>query len=415
MSAAIGGIAFSSDTSRTKEVPIGWSDVIFGYELPVLTPKVGIALTLASIAVIGTVILFIHARLIYPSRRCPRCGYDRTHAESEVCTECGVRPASGTIRLPPWSTIGCIILLWIVTLGWPAYKAYRWSEARGWTPPLPAYRIESVRSFSTGHTLQRLHCRNPFSPDHPFVLRVVDAGGTECVAYPCDGCGGSIGLWTMDDAPEDIDGDGFADVIFVVSSSGTQCFATYTCYRLAPDGSAVLAWTRNDGCHAVFQDVDADGVVEIETSDEYRYVFACGACLNPYVRTVYQLRDSEWKLDPEAMRTPPPDQATFDEMKRTLLTHDWSAAIVEDGPYDPFYTKAVGELWSVMLDLIYEGNGRTAVALLDAVWPEHLDNRTAALAFFIEQVREYTGRRGTWEAIDGMQDPPVDWPVRSSD
>ena len=80
---------------------MGWSDVIFGYELPVLTPKVSMALTLASIAVIGTALLFIHARRVYPSRRCPKCGYDRTHAESEVCTECGIRPSSGAFRLLP--------------------------------------------------------------------------------------------------------------------------------------------------------------------------------------------------------------------------------------------------------------------------------------------------------------------------
>jgi ribosomal protein L37E len=390
---------------------MGWSDVIFGYELPVLTPKVSIALTLASIAVIGTALLFIHARRVYPSRRCPKCGYDRTHAESEVCTECGIRPSSGAFRLPPWSTIAWISLLCIATLSWPAYKAFRWSEVRGWTPPLPAYRVEVVRTFSTGHTLQRLHCRNPFSPDYPFVLRVIDAGGTERVAYPCDGCGGSIGLWTMDEAPELIDGDEFADVIFVNSSSGTQCFATYTCYRLAPDGSVVPSWTREDGCNAVFQDVDGDGNVEIVTIDDYRYVFACGACLNPHVRTVYQFFGDGWILDTDAMRKPAPSQDAFDEVKRTLLAFDWSEEIAEDGPYDPFYTKAVGELWAVMLDLIYEGNGQTAVDLLDAVWPEHLDNRTAVLAYFIEKVRIYTGRSGTWEAIEGMQDPPVDWPA----
>ena len=297
---------------------MGWSDVIFGYELPVLTPKVGMALTLASIAVIGTALLFIHARLVYPSRRCPKCGDDRTHAESEVCTECGIRPSSGAFRLPPWSTIAWISLLCIATLSWPAYKAFRWSEVRGWTPPLPAYRVEVVRTFSTGHTLQRLHCRNPFSPDYPFVLRVIDAGGTERVAYPCDGCGGSIGLWTMDEAPERIDGDEFADVIFVNSSSGTQCFATYTCYRLAPDGSVVLSWTREDGCDAVFQDVDGDGNVEIVTIDDYRYVFACGACLNPHVRTVYQFFGDGWILDTDAMaedQAPPNAGRDSDEQK----------------------------------------------------------------------------------------------------
>ena len=394
---------------------MGWSDVIFGYELPVLTPKVGMALTLASIAVIGTALLLVQARRIYPSRRCPKCGYDRTHAESEVCTECGTRPSSGPFRLPPWSTIASIGLLWIITLGWPAYKAFHWSEARGWTPPLPAYEVKVVRTFSTGHTLQRLHCRNPFSPDYPFVLRVIDAGGTERVAYPCDGCGGSVGLWTMDEAPERIDGDEFADVIFVNSSSGTQCFATYTCYRLAPDGSVVLSWTREDGCDAVFQDVDGDGNVEIVTIDDYRYVFACGACLNPHVRTVYQFFGDGWILDTDAMQRPAPSQDAFDEVKRTLLAFDWSEEITDQGPYEPYATKAVGELWKVMLDLIYEGNGSTAIDLLDAVWPPHLKNKTASLAYFIDRVRDVTDHRKNWDAIDAMQDPPVDWPVFSKE
>ena len=101
-------------------------------------------------------------------------------------------------------------------------------------------------------------------------------------------------------------------------------------------------------------------------------------------------------------------------MKRKLLEFDWSEEIIEDRWSDRFYTKAVGELWIVMLDLVYTGNGQTAIALLDAVWPEHLDNRTAVLAYFIEKVRDYTERQGTWNAINGMQDPPIDWPVRSS-
>ena len=80
-----------------------------------------------------------------------------------------------------------------------------------------------------------------------------------------------------------------------------------------------------------------------------------------------------------------------------------------------FYTKAVGELWAVMLDLIYEGNGQTAVDLLDAVWPPHLENKTASLAYFIDRVRDVTDPRKNWDAIEGMQDPPVVWPVFSKE
>jgi hypothetical protein len=381
----------------------------------VLTPKVGIALTLASIAVIGTAILFIHARRVYPSRRCPRCGYDRTHAKSEVCTECGVRPSSGLFRAPPRSTVGWITLLCIATLAWPAYKAYRWSEARGWTPPLPAYDVEVIRTFPTGHAVQKLLYRNTIGLDYPYAIRVIDADGTERLFRECPQCGSSIGVSVLTETPDDLDDDGFADAIFRSHSCGTQCWHTYSSYRLHPDGRVVPAWSFGAGHLCTFEDVDDDDLLEVLSFDDYKYVFACGACLSIGSDVTYELERDTWKIDPETMRSPPPDREAFDKMTQRLLTLDWSEEILEDGPYDPFYTMAVGELWREMLDLIYTGNGQTAVALLDAVWPKHLDSRTAALAYFIGKVREYTERQGTWEAIDGMQDPPVDWPVRSSD
>jgi hypothetical protein len=92
---------------------------------------------------------------------------------------------------------------------------------------------------------------------------------------------------------------------------------------------------------------------------------------------------------------------------------DWSEKIPDRKNPDPYYTKAVGELWKVMLDLIYEGNGRTAVDLLDAVWPAHLENKAAGLAYFIGKVRDFT--KENWEAIDAMQDPPVAWPAVSKE
>ncbi|MDC0429282.1 hypothetical protein OAL71_01750 [Phycisphaerales bacterium] len=380
-----------------------------------LTPKVGVALTLASIAAIGTAVLFIHARRVYPSRRCPRCGYDRTHAESEVCTECGVRPSSGPFRPPPRSTIGWITLLCIATLAWPGYKAYRWSEARGWTPPLPAYEVEIIRTFPTGHVAQKLLYRNTIGPEYPYAIRLVDADGAERLFFECPECGWSIGVSAMTETPDDLDDDGFSDAIFIRHSCGTQCWYTYSSYRLYSDGRVVHAWNFGSGSLCTFADVDDDGLLEVRSFDNYKYVFACGVCLIIGADVTYELEGAVWKVDPEAMRTPPPDQEAFDMMKRKLLEFDWSEEIIEDRRSDRFYTKAVGKLWIVMLDLVYTGNGQTAVALLDAVWPEHLDNRTAALAYFIEEVREYTGRRGTWEAINGMQDPPVDWPAFSKE
>ena len=220
---------------RQQEDPMGWSDVIFGYELPVLTPKVGVALTLASIAVIGTAVLFIHARRVYPSRRCPSAATTaRTRNRRSAPSA-----ASGLRRALPTSApvdhrldqpalhrhAGLARLQGVSMVGSPRMD-----------PPLPAYASEIVRTFPTGHVAQQLLYRNTIGPEYPYAMRLVDADGAERLFSECPECGWSIGVSAMTETPDDLDDDGFADAIFIRHSCGTQCWSTYSCVSL------VLRW-----------------------------------------------------------------------------------------------------------------------------------------------------------------------------
>ena len=101
---------------------------------------------------IGTVVLVLgHARRYRGGSLCHACGYDLRGTRATTCSECGARVDPDTDRRPIRGIWRWVVILWIVGLAWPTYQAVLWSRARGWTPPLPRYRVEVLRIYSTGH------------------------------------------------------------------------------------------------------------------------------------------------------------------------------------------------------------------------------------------------------------------------
>ena len=362
--------------------------------LPTMTPKVGIAIGLTALAGIGTVLLVVRARYIFPGRRCTRCGYDRTHATSDRCTECGIRPSTSVWRLPPTSTFFLIGLLWVTLLTWPAYKAYRWCEVRNWTPPLPRYSTKVLRRYSTGHVLVELNYRSHFEPGFPFALELRDANGEVRVEWTCWGC--RHGMIQVDlEAPEDLDGDGLPDVLFSRDCGGNGGHQDYSCHRLHPTGKAELVWKVDGYRGTTFRDYDGDDLIERRDVDRYKYVYACGACISARAITVYEWDGSDWVLDFDLMRQPPPSTEMLATMIRSLQDQAWPPRIttVQEAVT---YTPNMKRLWEEMIRLIHEGNGVTAATLHAAVLPADRPIQEAALASFVGEIPP---RIATWSGL----------------
>ena len=375
--------------------PGGEQSTVIDAYLPTLTPKVGIAIGLTSLAGIGTVFLFVRARLIFPGRRCTRCGYDRTHATSDRCTECGTRPSTSAWRLPPTSTFLMMGLLWVTLLTWPAYKAYRWCEVRNWTPPLPRYSTEVLRRYSTGHVLVELNYRSHFEPGFPFSLELRDAAGEVRIEWTCWSC--RHGMIRVDlNVPEDIDGDGLPDIMFSRESGGNGGHEDYSYHRLHPNGEVEHVWYVEGFHDTSFRDYDGDGVIERRDVERYRYTYACGACLSARAITYSEWDGIQWVLEFDLMRQPPPSDEDFIDLVERLRDQPWSTEIPTDG-YNPYWTPSVRPLWEKMLELVHEGNGRTAAALHAAVWPTaDAPDREDALAYFVSRI---SPRIATWSGL----------------
>jgi len=96
----------------------------------------------------------------------------------------------------------------------------------------------------------------------------------------------------------------------------------------------------------------------------------------PEVVLAYDPRVGEYRLDPDAMRKPPPsDAALADQAAAIRKTYE---ALAPDA-LDP-------SLWAAMLDLIYSGNAASARDLLDAAWPEAKPGKEQFLSDFTREL-----------------------------
>lgn len=106
----------------------------------------------------------------------------------------------------------------------------------------------------------------------------------------------------------------------------------------------------------------------------------------PSVVLAYDPRVGEYRLDPDAMRKPPPADADLSDQAAEI--HKKYEALAGDA-LDP-------SLWVEMLELIYTGNAPSARALVDAAWPEAKPGKEKFLTDFSRQL--WAGE--TWRRFD---------------
>ena len=275
-----------------------------------------------------------------------------------------------------------------------------------------------VRTFSTGHAWREIERVNDFTVNGVDVqashiaLQLVDSDGREVALHDhARNYSAQTGVALDHLTPEDIDGDGLLETAIGDWGAGTQCSSTYTIYRLHPDAEVEAIATWDGFCDVMFMDIGNDGTINAVAQKHFRYVFACGACSNPYARTVERLEGDQWVLDPQAMKAPPPTSERLNALKKKIREASWSPSII--GPDSAYiYTEALGRLWEEMVPLIYSGNGAVAIDLFRETWPPDLPGRQENLEYFLKQLGSVTTKGGP---IDSIQDPPIDWPIDGSD
>jgi len=230
-----------------------------------------------------------------------------------------------------------------------------------------------------------------------------------------------IGTRTRDYKPDDrikpgddITGDGRPNVVIIEFSGGAHCCLWYHILEL---GKSPKILATISGLHAnpIFEDVDGDGVFEVQVYDwTFAYWRAC-FFESPAPRVILQWQEGKYRVAPELMwnPAPPPEElkAQAESLKREILknlrpaTGPHPAPTTTDldqkiwrtvlqctqplpGDYDPETDTLPAGLWGEMLELIYTGHEDRAWAFLEAAWPEEIDGKENFLRDFRDRLEQ---------------------------
>lgn len=187
----------------------------------------------------------------------------------------------------------------------------------------------------------------------------------------------------------DIDGNGIPDLLLYEYSGGAHC--CYTVWHIeCGERPFVRCGLYTGHSRPVFGDMDGDGRVEVRLVDtSYAYWNECYAA-SPFPPVVLRIRNNHYEMAEEIMRAQGPSAAEVEEMGRKLRTCvAYFSALEEslrqdtglpesnedcDGPpmqaWRNGHVTVPSSVWRMMLDLIYSGRNREALAFVETVWPK---------------------------------------------
>jgi hypothetical protein len=197
-----------------------------------------------------------------------------------------------------------------------------------------------------------------------------------------------------------ITGNGIQDLVVAEWSGGAHCCMTYYIFELGNEFRLIDTIFAEHG-GANFEDVDGDGIPEIQMSDwSYAYVFGCFAS-SPSPDMVLRYTNGHYEVASDLMQTAAPDATGLQQMADEIRTN--YAHMVETGEWSDEWAADSG-LWQQMLDLIYGGHEEESLELFNLAWPQGLDGREQALSNFVAAVTNST----YWQAMYGMEDAVTD-------
>lgn len=164
----------------------------------------------------------------------------------------------------------------------------------------------------------------------------------------------------------DLNNDGSLELIIQHYSGGAHCCYQYWIYSLGETLQKLALLEPKDSA-LLFNDLNGDGIYEIEGVDKTFAYWQSDYASSPSPRIVLTFTADGLKLDAEKMRRPAPIETELantvmrvrSELGRNISSHQdetWRAAGIPPA------------MWSNMLDLIYTGNGDKAWEFFDRVW-----------------------------------------------
>jgi hypothetical protein len=216
----------------------------------------------------------------------------------------------------------------------------------------------------------------------------------------------------------DIDGNGIPDLLLYEFSGGAHC--CYTVWHIeCGERPSVRCGLYTGHSQPVFEDMDGDGRLEARLVDtSFAYWNECFVA-SPFPPVILRIRNNHYEMAEEIMRAQGPSAAEVEEQGRKLRTCvAYFSALEEsllrdsnppdsivdcDGPpmqaWRNGHVTVPSSVWGIMLDLIYSGRNREAIAFLETVWPKGKPGREDFTRDVAELVLEsWYGRRLPWIA-----------------
>ena len=154
-------------------------------------------------------------------------------------------------------------------------------------------------------------------------------------------------------ALQDINGNGIPELILQEYSGGFHCCSQNYIIELSDPISFLLDLDTGNQI-IVFEDLNHDGMMEVETSEDVFSYWYTSYGSSPRPKVVLSIQDGVYKANPALMRKPAPTDAVL--RKKASTIESWSSVT---GPE---------VAWVYAIDLIYSGNINSAKKYVDLTW-----------------------------------------------
>jgi hypothetical protein len=192
--------------------------------------------------------------------------------------------------------------------------------------------------------------------------------------------------------PEDMNGDGFPELIVNTFSGGAHCcFADYI-LQLGP--KFVVLDTINHP--AGWKDLDGDNLPEVRVADHTFDYWKMSHAESAIPVVILKYQSGHYRPAPDLMRKSVPDALSV--LQSAQQTRELGGWVDYDGK--DFQAEGVVAITKTIVDMMYSGNPSLATQFLDAAWPANIGGKNRFFADFITQLRQspyYVGMRSLFE------------------
>jgi len=164
----------------------------------------------------------------------------------------------------------------------------------------------------------------------------------------------------------DLNADGTPEWAVLEWSGGAHCCRTLHIFSCGEVPALLDSLHLEDSPFTGLKDLDADGRYEVEAADWTFAYWNAPFALSPAPRIVLTLTPRGFELNPALMHRPPPTPQTWAA---------WLDALAQSDEWDTANALPPPLLWSLMLDLIYQGHPHLAEDLLVQAWPPDFNGR----------------------------------------